>query len=140
MQSLPRSKRLYYRSVFRRVINHYEEIKATNGTNSCDVFYKSLASGATGAKYNSRVIQMSASDLIADVELKAKRVLSIQEYSLWKCVYLNQDKKFETEAKQALGSVRFLEIKHTMQEKLGEAFVRCKIYPIGRYMKPIDLR
>jgi hypothetical protein len=137
VQVAKRNKKELWRSVFRRVMSRYDEIKSVNGTQSCAGFYKSLArEGSNGGKFNPKVVVVTASDYICDVEITARRVLTPDEHRFFKLVYLTKDKEVSTLLKNGI----FRELKRTVQEKVGLAFIAAKIHPFERYRKPRDLR
>jgi hypothetical protein len=130
----------FYRSVFRRCMSAYDEFRSVQGTNSCSAFYCNLGQTMGGAKNNSRVIPTIPSDFICEVEIKAKRALNGAEYAYFKAVYLDKQSGYEVAAQDYLGEEKFTLLKHTVQEKVGKMLAATRVYPVEKYMRPVDMR
>lgn len=105
--------------MFHRVVSHYEEVKVTSGTMSCEKFYKhQLAGSGAGTPFVPGVVFVGPEDFIADVEMAAKKILTPDEFVAFK-------------------EGRFTE---RVEERLGREFKRRKIYPLHEYFQPKDLR
>lgn len=136
-----KSKREFFRGVFRKIMSTYDETKTSNGTLSCQGFYRSIAGeSANKGAYNPLVVRATASDFICDVELTARRVLSKEEYRFFKLLYLDKDKEIAELVVAKSPDNKFNGLKQTVQEKLGFAFDDRGIYPLSKYYKAKDLR
>lgn len=136
-----RNKKEFWRSVFRKTMAYYDELRASHGTNSCEGFYKGLArEGTNGGKHNPRVVRTSPSDFICDLELAARRVLSKEEYRFFKLVYLDKDPEIIELLEDKSPDNKFNKLKQSVQEKMGLAFKVRGLYPVAKYHKPRDLR
>jgi hypothetical protein len=109
---------------------------------SAEQFYDSLErEGVNGNKWNSRIVKVTPSDFVADVELVAKRVLqSPTEYLFFDEVYVKQNEQFHQDLQKRLTEEQYLDLKHSVQEKVGAAFKACKLHPVERYFRAKDLR
>jgi hypothetical protein len=136
-----KNKKEFYRSVFRKVISYYDELKSCNGTMSCQGFYKSLQQeGTNGGKHNPKVVRTNPSDLICDVEITARRVLTKVEYKFFRLVYIKKDPEMCARLENKSPDNKYNNLKHTVQEKLGLAFKARGLHPLAKYLKPKDLR
>lgn len=133
------SKDKFWRSVFRRVFTRYDEFRSVQGTNSCEPFYKMLEHGF-GNGTNPKIIRVSPSDFIADVELAVKRALNQSEYLAFKKLYLDKDEQYEAEMIEMYGDEVNTRVKHRIQEKVGMELYAAKMFPPERYLKPKDIR
>jgi hypothetical protein len=141
MEQPRRNKKEFWRSVFRKVMSYYDELKSSHGTNSCEGFYKALSrEGTNGGKFNPRVVRATPSDFICDLELAARRVLTKEEHRFFKLVYLQKDAEIIGLLEDKSPDNKFNKLKHTVQEKMGLAFKARGMYPIAKYLRPKDLR
>lgn len=136
VKEVRRNKKELYRSVFRRVMSRYDEIKSVNGTQSCAGFYAGLAREGSGGGFNPKIVAPSASDYICDVEITARRVLDKEEYRFFKLAYISKDEEVTSLLKDGI----FNKLKRAVQEKVGQGFISAKIHPFERYRKPKDTR
>lgn len=136
-----KNKQAYWRSVFRKVMSYYDELKSSTGTMSCQGFYKSLQlEGTNGGKHNPRVVRTSPSDLICDIEITARKVLTKVEYKFFHRLYIKKDAPFVAQVEDKSPDNKHTKLKHQVQEKLGLAFKMRGIHPLAKYLKPRDLR
>jgi hypothetical protein len=133
-----KNKREYWRMVFRKVMARYDEFVATNGTMSCSQFYKNIEGGGGGSGFNLRVVRVTPTDYICDVELAARRALTPPEHRFFKLVYLTKDEEITKLADSEDKKIN--QQKKAVQERVGLAFITAKLYPTARYFKPKDLR
>lgn len=112
--------------VFEHVVSTYQEVVSTGG---------GLNTGSTfEANHGTAVVRASLSDLIADVELSAKRVLNIVELN-----YFNR--WYKTTVQLATEGPLFLrDFDAEVRSKLGAEFSRVGIYPLKQYFAPVDTR
>jgi hypothetical protein len=129
------SKAKYWRSVFRRVMSRYDELKSVQGTFSCEAFYKRLENGANGS-IAPKVVRVLPEDFFADVEIAARRALDDREHQYFAAVYLDKQEGYDDAANEYHGTA----LKHSVQEKVGKMLHARKIYPLQRYFRPKDLR
>lgn len=132
----------FYRSVFRRVLSVYDEVKSIQGTMSCAGFYAKLGSGAGSMGHSSRVVRVSDSDFICDVELAARRALAGDENELFyfQSVYIDKDERFDRDVRGTLSEERMKQLVHNVQAKVGKILSDRGIYPLQNYKKARDLR
>ena len=143
MQRPRKSKAKFYRSVFRRVMSRYEEYRLSDRyIYSSEQFYSSLAEeGVNGGKWNTRIVKVTPSDFMADVELSALRVLTAPIHRLlFKEVYVRGNEEYLETLQKRMTEEVFLDLKHAVQEIAGAAFKACKLHPAERYFKPRDTR
>lgn len=108
-----------YRRAFRKVMTHYDELRSMQGKNFAN-------------RTTARVVNILPEDFFADVELSAKKALSVDEYRLFKLVYIDK----ECEASEAM----LRDTKHTIQDKVGRMWQGLGIFPMDNYMKKVDCR
>lgn len=121
-------------------MSYYDEVKASHGTQSCEMFYQAIESGSTKIKYNPRVITISPSDFICDVELTAEKSLTETELHFFRLLYIDKSSELAELTKDKSPDNKTIKLKHSVQEKLGLAFKVRGVYPIAKYLKPKDLR
>jgi hypothetical protein len=124
-----------FRQAFRVVLSHYDEVKATLASASRDAFYCGMGYSGRG------VLKPCASDFTSDVEVTVRRTFAghAQEAFFFKAFYTHNDSlRKELEATLSLQRVKAL--RHSVQTKLGKAFMQRGIYPVTKYMESVDLR
>ena len=120
-------KRRKWWSGFRSVIEYYQEAQETSGSPGA-LNYEQAAVGA-GSGFVVGKINMTLSDLIADVEIAARRALSDTQHSFFLRVYKGRGEKGRNEL------TRVLDVQ--VQEALGRDFVDNGIYPVSKYMRSV---
>jgi hypothetical protein len=85
------------------------------------------------------VVKPCRSDFIADVELTAKAALSEKEH-LWFRLLNIDGMGFGQQLKVIRRSPDFKKFEHSIQERLGRAFLSRGIYPVADYFRPHDVR
>lgn len=134
-----KSKRLYWRSIFRRVMARYEEVHCRyTATPSMD--YERACDPTTGGGFPVGVVKPSTCDFIADVELAARRSLTTTEYVFFQQIFLQRNEDYHKSLLTEWGEEKFTKYKNTVEEKVGRMFKSRKIYPIYKYMAARDLR
>ena len=129
------SRRKYYRSIFRRVINRYEEFKESGGyLYSVDKRHRKLTLQSYRSGANPLEIKIVISDFMADIELAAQRLLDEPRYlRLFKEMYVNGNTEYVERLRKSMTEEAFVDMKHTIQEIMGLAFKVARIHPVGEY-------
>jgi hypothetical protein len=109
---------LKYKAAFEKVTEIYYEVKSVSYTSSCTGFYDRIANQTASASKRVGRVTVSPLDLIADVELAAKSVLTPMSYS------------------------KFMRGVTSVEDKIriGRVFVARKIHPLHKYLQPKDVR
>lgn len=135
------TKQKFWRSVFRRVMTKYDDLRSVQGTNSCTGFYKALEAGFSGGGGRcAGIVQVTPSDFIADVELACRRALSEHEFYMFNLLYLEKSEEADAKATEFLGESEAMSMKHRLQEKVGVELFISRIYPVEKYMCSKDVR
>lgn len=120
-------KRLYWRSVFDKVIPQYLEVKSWLGSHQA-INYEKALDGSKGSGVAVGVVRVTPIDFVADVELAAKAALSDPEFALFRAEFIDGE-----------GSIP-PQIKDIIREKVGRMLRTRRIYPVRHYMKSVDTR
>lgn len=125
---------------FQNILQHYYECKASAGSvGRGSGIYTSLSRsvGNTSGK-----VKVSASDLVADVELAANRALRDfpAEKKLFDRVYLQADEAFRTVFQSKLNKDTFDSLINEIETRVGQEFISAGIFPIKEYAATKDVR
>lgn len=130
------NRRKYYRSIFRRVINRFEEFKESGGyLYSVDGRHRNLTLQGARSGANPLDVKIFISDFMADIELAANRVLKTdpKHLRLFREMYVKGDELAVEKIRKSMTEEAFIDMKHSIQEVLGLAFKVSRIHPVEEY-------
>lgn len=124
---------------FHNVLEHYYDCKTSAFGGRSNTMYASLSNSV--GKLCGKV-RVSASDLVADVELASRRALRDYpaEYSVFKRIYLDADDQFKDVFSKKLGGGAFKGLTDELERRVGQEFIDAGIYPVQEYTRTVDTR
>lgn len=152
MDKFPISETAY--AEFARVVCKYQEARYGSGDLAA-MLYEQGGGKATNTG-SSQTVKPSLSDMVADVDIAARRSLAPGEVAYWKTYYesglvvvespesmgdgkdVSLEKHIASFTKSKRNAVRSLDFK--VRYKVGCRLVYSGVSPIDVYMKPVDVR
>lgn len=126
------NKARYWRSVFRRIVCRYDDVRSTYAAWPAMDYESAIDGYGQAATY--RGIRPTPADFIADVELAAKRALTPLEWVFFKNIYIDKNEGYKTILLEVWGEDKYTGFKHSVQEQVGRMLVQRKIHPFEHYM------